>query len=639
VQERDTIVNISLVSAVMAVALVCGAATPERGTNVFESAAPPIAESQLDQLVFAQLTRLNIQPVLCSDAVFVRRAYLDVLGTLPTAKEARDFILDPDTENKRSLLIDSLLERDEFADYWAMKWGDVLRIKAEFPVNLWPNAAQAYHHWVRESIAQNKPYDKFVREMLTASGSNFRVGPVNFYRAIQNRTPDGIARAVALTFMGTRADSWPTNRLAGMAAFFSQIGYKPTAEWKEEHVFWDPLGSSAVPGNAAPGRAAVAAIAAPSNSVSQASIPARTNVVGQEAVFPDGTRVKLPSDRDPREVFADWLITPKNPWFTCSIVNRVWAWLVGRGIIHEADDIRDDNPPGNPALLAYLEKQMVAGHYDLRVFYRLILNSKTYQFSSMPRSTNAQAVANFASCPIRRLDAEVLIDAINKVTGSSDLYTSPIPEPFTYIPKGMPAVTIADGSISSPFLALFGRSARATGMENERNNKPTPAQWLYLLNSTEIQRKLEQGPNLQALFNSTRKPEDISEALYLTILSRFPTPEESKAVEGYARAQPVKPVAAVKAGSTNAPATNGVAAKAGATNGAGSKPAVQNPQTTIQGSNSVAAATNRAARPGPLGSLGPRTKPADKPAVPKRRDDWMDIAWALINSEEFLYRH
>ena len=138
-----------------------------------------------------------------------------------------------------------------------MKWGDILRIKAEFPVNLWPNAAQAYHRWVRASIAENKPYDQFVREMLTASGSNFRVGPVNFYRAIQNRTPEGIAAAVALTFMGARAEPWPTDRLAGMAVFFSQIGYKPTREWKEENVFWDPLGST-MPGNSAPGCDAIA---------------------------------------------------------------------------------------------------------------------------------------------------------------------------------------------------------------------------------------------------------------------------------------------------------------------------------------------------------------------------------------------
>jgi hypothetical protein len=622
-------VRILFVSTVILVATVCGAATSERGTNVFESATPPVAESQIDKLVFTQLARLKIQPALCSDAVFVRRAYLDVLGTLPTAKEARDFIEDPDTANKRRLLVDNLLERSEFADYWAMKWGDVLRIKAEFPVNLWPNAAQAYHHWVRAAIGENKPYDQFARELLTSSGSNFRLGPVNFYRAMQNRTPEGIARAVALTFMGARAEAWPTNRLSGMTAFFSQIGYKPTGEWKEECVFWDPLGSSTAEGNIAPGRAAIVAIGNPTNYAAQSALPVRTNPLPAQAVFPDGTRVKLVPDRDPREVFADWLITPKNPWFTRSIVNRVWAWLLGRGIIHEPDDIRDNNPSSNPALLAYLEKQLVASHYDLKSLYRLILNSQTYQFSSLPRFSTPGAEANFASYPVRRLDAEVLSDAINKVTGSSDLYTSPIPEPFTYIPKGMPAVAIADGSITSPFLALFGRSARATGMENERNHKPTPAQWLYLLNSSEVQRKLADGPNLQALFNSGRKPADMAEVLYLTILSRFPTPEELKTIEGYGRAQPGQPERMAKPAGTNSVATNAAPVKREG----------QGTGATVQDSNVVAGSSNRVARPGPLGSLGPRSKQPEKATVPKRRDDWMDITWALINSEEFLYRH
>jgi hypothetical protein len=604
------------------VAVACGAANLE--TNVFENTAAPVPESQLDKLVFAQLARLNIQPLLCSDAVFVRRAYLDVLGTLPTADEAREFIQDPDTENKRRLLIDNLLERDDFADYWAMKWGDILRIKAEFPVNLWPNAAQAYHRWVRASLAENTPYDKFARELLTSSGSNFRVGPVNFYRAIQNRTPDGIARAVALTFMGTRAEFWPTNQLAGMTAFFSQIGYKPTSEWKEECVFWDPLGSSTIPGNTAPGRATVAAIGQASNNVPQSPLSARTSCAPVEGIFPDGTRAHLSADRDPREVFADWLITPENPWFTRSIVNRVWAWLVGRGIIHEPDDIRDNNPPSNPALLAYLEKEMVASHYDLKHFYRLILNSQTYQLSSMPRTNSPEAEANFASYPLRRLDAEVLSDAINKITGGSDLYTSPIPEPFTYIPKGMPAVTIADGSITSPFLALFGRSARATGLESERDNKPTSAQWLYLLNSNETQRKVEQGPNLQAVYRPGRKPERTIEELYLTILSRFPTPDEIKTIEDYARTQAARPPPVKRPPGTNSVPTNSVASKPRATN-----------------SLAAYSANTNSAKPriGPLGSLGPKSKPTDKPVAALRRDDWNDIAWSLMNSEEFLYRH
>ena len=478
-------------------------------------------EGQIDKLVMARLAPLGIQPALCSDAVFVRRAYLDVIGTLPTAKEAREFIADPDTKNKRRLLIDRLLERDEFADYWAMKWGDILRIKAEFPVNLWPNAAQAYHRWVRASIAANKPYDQFAREMLTSSGSNFRVGPVNFYRAIQNRTPEGIATAVALTFMGARADKWPTERVGGHGGLLlaDRLQAHPRVEGGTRL-----LGSRSTP-----------APWPPTHAPADYDLSLPTNSAPQVAVFPDGKQIKLPPDRDPREVFADWLITPKNPWFTRNIANRLWSWLLGRGIIHEPDDIRDDNPPSNPALLAYLEKELVASHYDLKRLYRLILNSQTYQFSSVPRSNVAQAEANFGSYALRRLDAEVLIDAINKITGSSDLYTSAIPEPFTYIPADQPAIALADGSITSPFLALFGRSARATGMENERNNKVMPAQWLHLLNSSHIQRKLEQSPKLKAIFESGRKQPEIVEELYLTILSRFPTPDEVKALEEYGK--------------------------------------------------------------------------------------------------------
>ena len=162
-----------------------------------------------------------------------------------------------------------------------MRWGDVLRIKAEFPVNLWPNAAQAYHRWVRASIAENKPYDKFVRELLTSSGSNFRVGPVNFYRAIQNRTPDGIASAVALTFMGSRTDAWPKDRVAGMAAFFSQIGYKPTSEWKEENVFWDPLTVQHRPGQHRAGAERGHAVR-PAQTAAEEAPPAARDATGRQ---------------------------------------------------------------------------------------------------------------------------------------------------------------------------------------------------------------------------------------------------------------------------------------------------------------------------------------------------------------------
>ena len=368
----------------------CGLAAPAVALNPYASKVDLTPRNAIDELVFAKLEACNVQPAaVCSDGVFVRRAYLDVIGTLPNGYEAKDFIMDR-SPNKRRALIDRLLERDEFADYWAMKWSDLLRIKAEFPINLWPNAAQAYHRWVRTSIRENLPYDQFVRQMLTASGSNFRVPPVNFYRAMQNREPAGIAQTVALTFMGTRADKWPKDRLAGMAAFFSKVGYKSTAEWKEEIVFFDPNQTNAL---------------------------ATNGLATAAAVFPDGTPARLSPDQDPREVFADWLIDPKNPWFTRNIANRVWAWLLGRGIIQEPDDIRPDNPPSNPELLALLERELIASHYDLKHLYRLILNSKTYQLSCLPEANSSESDANFSHYPLRRLDAEVLIDALDKVTG------------------------------------------------------------------------------------------------------------------------------------------------------------------------------------------------------------------------------
>ncbi len=434
---------------------------------------------------------------LSLDEVFLRRAYLDAIGTLPTAQEAAAFLSSADPK-RRAALIDQILQRDEFPVYWAMKWGDLLRIKAEFPIDLWPTAAQEYYRWLRESLEKNKPYDQFARELLTSSGSNFRVGPVNFYRALQNREPQSLAQAVALTLMGVRTEKWPAARRAEMAVFFSQVGYKPTGEWKEEIVFYDR------------------------------SKPLAT----VNAVFPDGTKTRLHSDRDPRLDFADWLIGPRNPYFARNIVNRIWAWLYGRGIIDEPDDIRPDNPPFYPDLLAYLEGELVSSGYDLKHIFRLILNSSTYQLSSTPRSTKPEAAKNFASYPVRRLDAEVLVDALSEITGTSEQYSSAVPEPYTIMPNGERAIALPDGSISSPFLEIFGRSPRNTGMESERNNRPTAAQRLHLLNSSQVERKIEQGPALQEMF---RKPDPraVLTSLYLTILSRYPTEAEMKIAAAY----------------------------------------------------------------------------------------------------------
>ena len=503
---------------------------------LMESTEAPKPANRIDEIVFAKLKQLDIQPVLCSDAVFVRRAYLDLTGTLPSAEDAKTFIQSSD-QNKRVALIDHLLDQPTHVHYWAMKWSDILRVKAEFPVKVWPNAAQAYHRWVWESIAQNKPYDKFARELLTSSGSNFRVGPVNFYRAIQDKTPEGISAVVGLSLMGTRVQFWPDDRKAGMAVFFSQVGYKPTSEWKEEIVFWDPLNSIAVPGSIAPGIDNIAKSVTATNQIPQALDKPMGENGPLPAMFPDGTKTTIPPDRDPREVFADWLIRPENPWFAKAIVNRTWAWVMGRGIIHEPDNIRDDNPPSNPELLAYLEKEFVSSGYDMKRLKRLIFTSTTYQFSSIPRFKAPEAKANFASYLMRRVEAEVLTDALSNITGSSDLYTSAVPEPFTYIPSDMSAVALADGSITSSFLTLFGRSARATGVEGERVNELASPQWLHMLNSATLQNKLQNGPKLGAIISSGAKPNEIIEKLYLTILSRFPTEADVKSAEEYAKSR------------------------------------------------------------------------------------------------------
>ncbi len=470
-------------------------------------------QGRIDEAVFRRLGTLGIQPAKpCDDAVFVRRVYLDVIGTVPTPEEARRFLVDK-APDKRRVLIDRLLEREEFADYWAMKWGDLLRVKAEFPINLWPNAVQAYHRWIRTSIKENTPYDRFARELLTESGSNFRVPQVNFYRAMQSREPPDITRMVALTFMGVRADKWPQERREGMTAFFSYVGYKGTQEWKEQIVFFDSV---------------------------KAAEHATTNALAV-AVFPDGTKAKLSPDKDPREVFAAWLIRPENPWFARNIVNRMWSWLLGRGIIHEPDDIRPDNPARHPELLESLQKELLASQYDMKHIFRLILNSRTYQLSSVPLSEQAKSEAHFAHYPVRRLGAEVLIDALNQITGTTEQYSSYIPEPFTFIPEKRRTIALSDGSITSPFLELFGRPPRDTGLESERNNAPSAAQRLHLLNSSHIHHKIVESRKLQKLITARGKsPRRIMIELYLTILSRFPTEKELARMTAYGRGEETK---------------------------------------------------------------------------------------------------
>jgi len=475
---------------------------------------PSKANNKIDELVWAKLKELGIPPSgRCTDQEFLRRVYLDVIGMLPAPKEVRAYLADKDPQ-KRKKLVDRLLDCSEFADFWSLKWGDLLRIKAEYPSNLWPNAVQAYHHWVWDSIAKNKPYDEFVRELLVSSGSNFRDPPANYYRALKKRDPQGFAEVTALVFMGARigcaschghpTESWTLEDNLGMAAFFSRIKFKSTKEWKEEVVFLGPKLPMRHP---------------------------RTRVIIQPKLL-DGEVVEIGPGDDPRAKFAQWLTSAGNPWFARNIVNRIWFWLLGRGIVHEPDDIRPTNPPSNAALLEHLEKELIAHKFDLRHIYRLILNSATYQRSSLPNRQNAKDEMFFSHYPIKRLTAEQLSDAIGQITMVWDAFSSRIPEPYSRWPSGFRATQMADGSVGTPFLELFGRPPRDTAYESDRDCRTSMRQALFLITSSQLESKITRSPRIKQWIKDRKSDADIVEEMFLLALSRYPTPQEKqKAVE------------------------------------------------------------------------------------------------------------
>lgn len=470
---------------------------------------------EIDRLVGAKLEELGFPPAaLCSDEAFLRRVFLDVIGLLPTPDEARAFLADPDTA-KRAKLIDRLLTRDEFADYWALKWGDLLRIKSEYPINLWPNAVQAYHRWVRDSIASNKPYDQFVRELLTASGSNFRSPPANYYRALRKRDAQGFAEVTALVFMGARIgcarchghpqERWTLDDNLGLAAFFAQVRFKRTQEWKEEVVYVDPRRVLYHP----------------------------TTRVVVKPQWLGGAAPEIGVGQDAREAFADWLTAKDNRWFARNIVNRIWYWLLGRGIVHEPDDMRPTNPPANEPLLAYLERELKDHEFDTKHIFRLILNAQTYQRSSKATAQNRSDAAQFSHYAAKRLGAESLLDAICQVTETSEKYSSRIPEPFSNYPAGYRATQLPDGSVGSAFLELFGRPPRDTPYESDRCLDTSMRQALHLINSSHLEGKIVGSPRIKRLLKAGKSDTEIVEEIYLAALSRPPTGDEKQKLVAY----------------------------------------------------------------------------------------------------------
>jgi len=436
------------------------------GGSIYEKPSPVKIVSEIDRALAKDWERNGIPvPAEASDAVMVRRLHLGLAGRLPTPKEARDYIASK-APDKREKLIDRLLVSDGFADYWAMHWSDALRVKSEFPINLWPNAVYGYHRRIRKFLADNEPYNHFARSLLTAEGSNFRTPEVNFYRATADRSTAGIASVVVRTFLDDNLAALPEGEQKIWTDRFAPVRFKKTKEWKEEIVYWEP------------------------------------DVSGS----------------DSRAQVADAVVS--HPDFSRAAVNRAWGWLFGRGLRPE----NDGELPVNPELLDALASEFERSGYDFRALCRNIVNTAAYR--AAPFGERADAELRFAAFPVQRLDAEVLDDAISDLSGIPSRYSSVIPEPFTYLPPEQRSVDIADGSITSSFLILFGRPARDSGLLSERNNSVTAAQRLQLFNSGELYRKLGKVAQREEM-KKLPMPKRIEE-LYWLFYSRPPTAEETR---------------------------------------------------------------------------------------------------------------
>ena len=449
----------------------------------------------VDALVAAKLKKLRISPSeLCNDEIFLRRAYLDVIGVPPTVEEYGRFMTSTDLD-KRAKLVDELLGRKEFSELWVNKWAEVLQVKSSQQVSY--KAMFLYYNWLVEKLSKNTPMDQMVQELLGANGGTFKNPSTNFYQAT-NVTLE-MTENVAQVFMGMRIqcaqchnhpfDRWTQDDYYGFAAFFSQIGRKQAEDQRETIIF---------------------------------------NSGGGEVNHPVGNRRMAPkflggaapdtSGKDRRVILAKWLASPENPWFATSFANRVWAHFFGSGIVEPVDDFRVSNPATNPELLAELGKRFTDSKYDLKSLVRDICNSRTYQRSTQRNESNLTDERNFAHANLRRIKAENLLDTISLVTDTKDK--------FKGLPLGARATQIADGSTSTYFLTTFGRATRETVCSCEVKMEPTLSQALHLLNGNTTNQKIQQGGVVKKLIETRKFPEERVVELYLRTLSRMPTRTE-----------------------------------------------------------------------------------------------------------------
>ncbi len=447
---------------------------------------------------FQKLGLFPSDPASASD--FMRRVSIDLIGRLPSADEARAFITD-DSPNKRQVLVERLLDHPGYADHWAVKWADLLRPN---PDRAGVKSVYLLDQWLREAFRQNMPLDQFARELLTAQGSTHRHGPTVIYR--DRRTPEDRATLVSQVLLGVRLEcarchhhpneKWSQEDFYQLAAFFGQLKHKgngvsPPISGGWEMIYHQPGGKVKHP-------------------VTQSVMTPRP---------PDGATAKVQDASDPRIWLADWLTEPNNPFFAKAMVNRVWAELMGRGIVHPVDDFRATNPATNPDLLGALADDFVANGYDLKDLIRTIVSSHLYQQSSTPTPYNLQDTENFSRSYRRRLAAEVLTDAVCDITG--------IANEFEGLPSASRANHVWNFKIASDTLDAFGRPDSSSDCPCERNLSTSVVQALHLMNSQDLQEKLShESSRVSKLAAGKQTPEAIIEELYLLAYSRFPTDEE-----------------------------------------------------------------------------------------------------------------
>ncbi|MFO0904161.1 MAG: DUF1553 domain-containing protein [Pirellulales bacterium] len=460
----------------------------------------PKAKNFVDELVYGKLKALGLPSSnLCDDATFIRRVTVDVAGRLPTLTESEAFLQDKDP-NKRENLVNRLLDSTDYADYFANKWAAILRNKRRQDSD--KQATYAFYDWIRMSLYENRPYDQFVREVLTATGEPGKNAPVSWYREVKDQSAQ--VEDTAQLFLGLRIqcarchhhpfEKWSQQDYYGFTAFFSQVGRKKGDEQNEERIFH---------------RVGVA--------------QARNPKTGKD-VKPTGLgaqTLELSPEVDPRHALVDWMADPSNPFFAKSLVNRYWKHFFGRGLVDPEDDMRVTNPATNPALLDALAKDFVDHKFDLKHVIRTICNSNVYQLSAEPNEWNRDDKQNFSRYYPKRLNAEVLLDAIDQVTGTSTA--------FGPIPAGTRAVQLPDNGFNSYFLTVFGRPESSSACECERSSEANLAQSLHLLNSGEIQGKLTAGNARAALFAAdANKPAPLKiRELYLLAFSREPSADET----------------------------------------------------------------------------------------------------------------